>query len=102
MVTHLGAFLAMFRLMFSAFVPAFFTDICAKAAQFFSLAATHAHQLSRSIANGRALHVQLNAAYHHFDIIFLCAGRCTMIANSSAAQAGFNARLISMISLHDY
>lgn len=100
LVTDFGTLAAMLCLMFAAFVSALITNLCADPAKFLCPFTTDAHQLCCSIADGCTFHIQLNASSHHFYIFFLCARRCTMIANGSATKTGFNAISVCVISFH--
>jgi hypothetical protein len=64
----------MLIIMFAAFISARLTGIRANNAYFRRLAASQAHQLRSGITNGSTLHIQLDTARHHFNIVFLRTG----------------------------
>lgn len=66
------------------------------------LAASHAHELGGSVADGRAFHVKLNASRHHFYILFLRAGGRTMIANGGTLKACVYTSFVLMVTVHCY
>ena len=74
--------------MLLAFFRAGKTYISADPADFFGILTVHAHHLCGSITDGGAFHVKLNAAAHHFHILFLQACRSTMITDGGTAQTG--------------
>jgi hypothetical protein len=45
---------------------------------------------ARQTTNLGAIDIQRNAARHHFHILFLQTGGCTMIAGVGASMAGFD------------
>ena len=66
------------------------------------LAASHAHELGGSVADGRAFHVKLNASRHHSYILFLRAGGSTMVANGGTLKACVYTSFVLMITGHYY
>jgi len=74
-----GAFLAVLILMPGAFLCALVAEFGADAAKVLRRVAAQAHQLCGSITGRGALHIELDTASHHVNIIFPGAGCCTMI-----------------------
>jgi hypothetical protein len=54
--------------MFTTFFTARIADACAYSANFVSPIAAKAHKLRGRITDRGALHVELNAARHHFNV----------------------------------
>ena len=71
LVADLRAFLAVLVFVLAALLAAGRAGIGAQAAHFFSMIAAQAHQLRRGIAKGCALHIQLDTAGHHVQVLFL-------------------------------
>jgi hypothetical protein len=93
-------FLAVYHLVLPAFVAAGAANCHADTAGGLRLLTSQAHELRRSIANGCALHIQLNASCHHLYVFFLRTGGCAVIADRSATEACLNALLVFMVSGH--
>jgi len=87
-------------LMMLAFVRAGIADVSTKPAKLHRPFTAKAHELRGSIANCGTFHVKLYAACHHLHIIFLCAGRCAMIADGRAVQTRIDTALVFVISCH--
>lgn len=87
------AFLAMTHFMLGAFIAASLADIGAELAQRLGELAASCHVRSSHAADLRAIHVQRNAAGHHFYILLLQAGSRTMVARNGAGVACIDAGL---------
>jgi hypothetical protein len=97
-----SAFTAVLHLiMFGTFVTTGLADIGADCAQLFGRLTIHTHYLCRCITDCGTFHIQLDAAGHHFYISFLQAGRCAVVANGCAAQAGIDTALIHLVVRHN-
>lgn len=98
-----GALLAMLHVrVFATFRTAGFAHVGTKPAHFFCLAAAEAHKLRGSITDCGTFHVKLNAARHHFHVVFLRARGGAMVADGRAIQAGFNTGFVGVIAGHDF
>jgi hypothetical protein len=86
-----------FVLVFAALVATGFTDISTEGTQLFSMFAAQAHELRGCITDRSAFHIELDALRHHLYVFFLQAGGCTIVANSSTAQAGIDAALVLIV-----
>jgi hypothetical protein len=89
----------MFIVVFGTFITAGFANFGADAADRCCPATTQAHEFGCSFANSRTFHIELNTCRHHLNILFLCAGRSTVVTNGCAPQAGFYTILVSVIIL---
>jgi hypothetical protein len=90
-MTSLGAFLAVFHVMFGALVATGLTEVSADFADGDGMITVTRHHGCGHYADLRAVHVQGDALGHHRDVWLLQARRCTMIAGDGAAVAGLNA-----------
>jgi hypothetical protein len=99
-MAHLRTFLAMLCFVLCTLVATRLANVSAKATHLHGSFTAHAHELRSRIANGGALHVQLDAACHHFHILFLHARRSAMITDSGTAKTGFDAVFVFVIAFH--
>jgi hypothetical protein len=99
--TGFCAFLAMLRMMSTAFFRALITNISADAADFGCPVTAKAHQLRCCITDSSTFHIELNAVSHHFNVWLLRTGRSTMITNGCTPKTCFNTLLVFMISFHN-
>jgi hypothetical protein len=81
------AFLAMSHLMLGAFFAAGFAHICANIANRGSEFASARHIAGGHAADLSAVHIELDAARHHFYIVLCQACRCAVIACGCARIA---------------
>lgn len=96
-----GTFKAMLHVfVFATLSAARIANAGAHQTNFFRAFAAEAHELRGRVTDRRTLHVQLNAARHHFHVFLLRAGGGAVVAKCPATQAGFNARLEVMIPIH--
>ncbi|MDO9377151.1 MAG: hypothetical protein Q7T76_22180, partial [Ferruginibacter sp.] len=91
---------AMIHIVFCALIAASRTDFSANTAKFFRGFTADAHHLAGRITDGCAFHIKLNTCHHHFCILFLQAGRCTLVADKGTPQARINASLVLLIHFH--
>ena len=73
LVASLGAALAVIHLVFAAFFCACLAHLCAQVAKGLGKFASASHIAGREAANLGAIHVQLYAARHAFNVLFLQA-----------------------------
>ena len=90
-----GALLAMLHVrVLGALVAAGFADVGAQAQQMLGMVRAAGHEAGRQGADIGAVTVELDAAHHHFNIIFLQAGSGTMLARGYAGIEGVEQGLI--------
>jgi hypothetical protein len=82
-----------------AFVAALLADFRANSANIIGIFTALGHERRGQAANLGTLHVQTNTLNHHLYIIFLQAGRCTVVTVSSTGIAGFDTGL-EFIEVH--
>jgi len=98
-VACFGAFGAMLHVfVFFTFSGACIADIGADAANLLGFAAAQAHELGGTVADGGAFHIKLDTLGHHLYVLFLEAGRGTMVADSGTTQASVYALLKFMVA----
>jgi hypothetical protein len=93
-LTRIGATLAVVDLVFTALFAASAADFRAKAADVLREFRSASHETCGDAADDRALMVQVDAARHHFDVVFLQAGGGAMFALGGAFVAGFDTILV--------
>jgi hypothetical protein len=94
--TQLGAGLAMFVLVLSAFNGTFHTNLGAYPAHVFRVGAVHAHQLCGGGTDGGALDVELGATYHHFEVFFVQIHGSAIIADGGRTQTGLDTIFVGL------
>jgi len=88
-----GALLAVLVGVFSAFGPAGFAHLGAEVTHLTGEFAVAGHVIGRQGTYLGAVHVQPDAAGHHFYVFFLQAGGGAAVTGNGAGQAGVNAAL---------
>jgi len=86
-------------LMLGALVTACLAHLGTKLAKRSCEITTPGHEGSSETADLGAIHVERNAARHHFDVVFMQAGRRAHVACVGTGVASFDTRLILL--LHD-
>lgn len=93
-----GALLAVLHFMLNAFFAAGLANISAERTNFGCMHAVTRHRRCGKGTGLGAVDVQRNALDHHFHVVFLQAGRRTVVAFCSAVIAGLQA--IGKLFLH--
>jgi hypothetical protein len=89
----LGTFLAVLGLVLAAFLAACLAHICACLADGCRELAAAAHVSGGRTADLGTIHIEGNAACHHFDVLLLQARSGAMVAGDCAGVAGTDAGL---------
>jgi len=90
----------MLVIVFTAFGSTGFTGISTYATELTGSLTAQAHQLGGCVTDRGAFHVQLYTTRHHVCVLFLQAGRGTVITSSCTTKASLNAGLILVITRH--
>jgi len=100
-MARLGAILAVVHLMLGALIATGLANSCAQGANSFRVFAIARHRRGCQCAYRGAVHVQRNAARHHFYIGFRQAGGRAVVAACCAGVAGLNTGIKFMLSHPD-
>jgi hypothetical protein len=95
--TGIGALLAMFHIVFSAFFTTVPTNLRTETTGFLREVGTSGHEQGSGATDGSAIAIKRDAAYHHFNVLFLQAGAGAVGAFGGAFVTGFNASLIFLV-----
>ena len=93
LAASLGASLAVIHLMLAALFCACLAHFCAQAAKGLGKFASTSHIAGRKAANLRAIHVQLYAARHAFNVLLFQTGNSAVVARGGAGITSVDARL---------
>jgi hypothetical protein len=92
-----SAALAMIHLVFAAFLAAGAAEVGADPAQFLGKLRPARHESRRHSTEDCALMIQIDAARHFFDVLFLQTGAGAMLAFHRASVAGLDTALIFLV-----
>jgi hypothetical protein len=95
--TGVGTFLAMFHIVFPAFFATVATNLGTETTDFLREVGTSGHEQGSGATDGSAIAIKRDAAYHHFNVLFLQAGVGAVGAFGGAFVTGFNACLIFLV-----
>lgn len=96
-MARLRALLAMFHVVLGAFVATRLADVGAQAADGLRMFAATSNRRGRQLADRGAVHVERDAARHHFHVLLLQAGCGAMVARDGARVARFDAREVLLV-----